>query len=269
MIETPGDPAHPHDPYSPALYPYGPHPYASDTDWASARHRRPLNREPAAIPSPPTRPQWQPLIGRYGGVEPLDPVGHSEALFYAANAEGGRDRIWAYTLAGPFASTAEMRPWLDGLAQGDDPMMFTVVEAEGRRPVGMAALMNIRPGRAVIELGHIWLATTHQRGRVATEALLLMRHALDSCVNRRLEWKCNALNQASRRAALRLGFRFEGVFLNDLVSKGRNRDTAWYSLLDSEWPAVRANADLWLDPGNFDQKGRQRLSLGTLNRALW
>ena len=242
----------------------------NDADAASARNRRGVSTAPVAVPATPIAPRLEARRGRYGAVTPLDPARHADALFTAAYDNGSRERVWAYTLAGPFESLDTMRPWLDACAAKDDPMMFTIVEAADQAPTGMAAIMNIRPGFGVAEIGHIWLGTKHQRNRASTEALiLLMRHVLDDCRYRRLEWKCNAGNMASRRAALRLGFRFEGVFLNHMTVKGRNRDTAWYSLLDSEWPAVRANLDRWLDPANFDEDGHQRTSLSALNRALW
>jgi len=163
-----------------------------------------------------------------------------------------------------------MRAWLRGCAAAADPVFFALRDKTNGGLGGMASFLEIRPLNGVIEIGHIWFAPPFQRTAQATEALfLMMSHAMDYLQNRRLEWKCNALNAASRRAALRLGLRFEGVFLNHTIPKGHNRDTAWYSLIDTEWPAVRANIERWLDAENFDAHGDQRESLRDLNSALW
>lgn len=245
------------------------HPYASDADLASARHRRPVGKPAVAMPAPPIRPQGRALTGRHGGIAPLDADRHAAALYAAGHDAGGRETIWTYKMTGPYDSVAAMRDWLALCASSEDPLFFAVLDAAGEAR-GMAALLNIRPAFGAVELGHIWFATAHQRSRAATDALvLLMRHVFDACGYRRLEWKCDAANQASRRAALRLGFRFEGVFLNHMVIRGRNRDTAWYSLLDSEWPGVRAATDSWLAPENFDAAGTQRTALSARTRALW
>lgn len=245
------------------------HPHANPDDLAGARKRRPVDKRPVAMPAEPLRPGSRAFAGRYGGVVPLDAGDHADALFAAGHEEGGRQTIWTYKMTGPFDGVPAMRDWLAGCAASRDPLFFAAVDAGGRAR-GMAAFLNIRPESGAVELGHIWFATGHQRSRAATEALvLLMRHVFDDCRYRRLEWKCDAANQASRRAALRLGFRFEGVFLNHMVVRGLNRDTAWYSLLDSEWPPVRAATERWLDPQNFDAEGLQRTALSALTRALW
>lgn len=245
-------------------------PRQSDADRHSALNRRGLTM---ALPAPQPAYAWparETLTGHYARLEPLDPDRHGPGLFTAGNALDGRDKVWAYTLSGPFDSVVTMHHWLDGFVGKDDPMMFAAVDAASAIPIGMAAILNIKPQDAVAEIGHVWFGRAYQGSRATTEALvLLMRHILDRSGYRRCEWKCNALNAASRSAALRLGFRFEGVFLNHMITKGRNRDTAWYSVLDSEWPAVRANAERWLDPSNFDAQGCRRVSLAELNRALW
>lgn len=204
------------------------------------------------------------MRGRFCSVEPLDPARHADDLF-AANAVDREERLWTYLAYGPFASAAHYRAWLDAAAAKDDPLFHAIVAgAEGTagRAVGLAALMRIDPPNGVAEIGHLAFSPPLQRTAAATEALvLLMRRIFDELGYRRLEWKCDTLNAPSRAAAERLGFRFEGVFRQAVVVKGRNRDTAWYSITDGEWPALRAAFDRWLDPANFDGQGRQRASL--------
>jgi RimJ/RimL family protein N-acetyltransferase len=150
-------------------------------------------------------------------------------------------------------------------AASADPLFFAIVDLESQRARGMASFMRIVPEHGVIEIGHIWFAPVMQRTREATEAIYVVaRHAFDDLGNRRLEWKCNALNDASRRAALRFGFTYEGVFRQHLVVKGRNRDSAWYSMLDGEWPRARAAFETWLRADNFDAHGRQLRSLADI-----
>lgn len=203
-----------------------------------------------------------------GDVAMLEPLGldHSEAL-HAAFAKDASGRLWTYMGQGPFAAPAEYAAWVAGAAGQPDPMFFWIGLHDGA-PVGVAALMRIQPAAGVIEIGSITIAPEHQRTRAATEGLfVLMRHAIDDLGYRRLEWKCDALNARSRRAALRLGFRFEGIFLNALVYKGRNRDTAWYAITDEEWPSRRDAIEAWLDPANFGADGRQRCRLGAERRT--
>jgi RimJ/RimL family protein N-acetyltransferase len=155
------------------------------------------------------------------------------------------------------------------VAAKDDPLFFAIRPKRTGQPEGVASLMEIRPAAGVIEIGHINISTALQNTREATEGLyLLMTYAMDELGYRRFEWKCNALNENSRRAAARLGFSFEGIFYQHSVPKGRNRDTAWFSTLDYEWPAIRSNFEQWLAPDNFDDQGRQRASLGDMNRSL-
>jgi RimJ/RimL family protein N-acetyltransferase len=202
-------------------------------------------------------------------LEPVEPVRHGEALFEASHGAAGDPRIWDYLPYGPFASRDAFRAWLDERAASDDPLFFTVVDRETGLPRGMASLMRIVPEHGVIEIGHIWFAPALQRTRQATEAIyLLSRHAFDDLGYRRYEWKCDSLNEPSRRAAARFGFVFEGVFRQHMVIKGRNRDSAWFSVLDTEWPVVRAAFEAWLTPTNFDAQGRQRLPLATIRANL-
>ncbi len=225
--------------------------------------------EPVADPSPAPRPERRVHEGRYARVEPLDSVVHAAELFVSAHGDEARTRIWSYLPYGPFDSETAFRAHLDEQAASDDPLFFAIRPHASGRAEGVASLMRIDPGNRAIEIGHIWLGPWLQRTAAATEALfLLIAHAIDDLGYRRMEWKCNAAHAASRAAAVRLGFRHEGVFYQHLIVKGHNRDTAWFSILDHEWPAIRANFETWLDPANFDEQGEQRHSLGALNGAL-
>jgi RimJ/RimL family protein N-acetyltransferase len=206
------------------------------------------------------------LAGSSVRLEPLDPTLHCRELW---ESSAGHDDIWEYLPYGPFANRESFGAWLRECAGAPDPIFFAIRDGRDDRAAGMCSIMSIRPAQGVVELGHIWLAPSLQRTRQATEALyLLMRYLMDDLGYRRLEWKCNALNTGSRAAAERLGFAFEGVFYQAAIVKGHNRDTAWFSILDREWPAIRRNIEAWLSPGNFDADGRQRASLGAMNRAL-
>jgi RimJ/RimL family protein N-acetyltransferase len=158
-----------------------------------------------------------------------------------------------------------MRKALQEAEGSEDPMFFTLVRLPEERPCGVASYLRITPEHGVIEIGHIWFGASLRHTTAATEAIyLLAAHAFDTLGYRRLEWKCDALNRPSRRAAERFGFRFEGVFRRHMVVKGRNRDSAWYAITDEEWPAVRTGFQSWLRPENFDEAGRQRRPLRTL-----
>jgi RimJ/RimL family protein N-acetyltransferase len=173
--------------------------------------------------------------------------------------------MWTYMAYGPFAERSAFLGWLDGRQALADPFYYAVVDPV-RGPVGLATLMAIRPETRVVEVGHIVLAPVAQRTRLATEAqYLLARHAFETLGYRRYEWKCDALNAASRRAALRFGFAFEGIFRNHMIVKGRSRDTAWFAMIDADWPSRKAAFERWLAPDNFDTDGRQRTSLRDLN----
>jgi RimJ/RimL family protein N-acetyltransferase len=208
------------------------------------------------------------LNGELVRLESLDPQRHSESLFTASHGAGGDSRLWDYLAYGPFASQDEFTAWLVERAASADPLFFAVVDMATMRAQGMASYMRIVPEHGVIEIGHIWFAPALQRTRQATEAIfLLASNAFDTLGYRRLEWKCDALNEPSRRAAERFGFTFEGVFRQHMVVKGHNRDTAWFAMTDGDWPLRRAAFKAWLTPGNFDPSGRQRASLSAL-RAL-
>jgi RimJ/RimL family protein N-acetyltransferase len=210
------------------------------------------------------RPAPVQLTGQYGRVEKLDPARHGAALWEAMKLE---PTLWDYMPYGPFHSDDRFQAWLLERATLDDPYVYAVVAPDGRA-LGLAALMAIRPDMGVIEVGHIAYAPALQRSRLGTEAqFLLARYAFETLGYRRYEWKCNALNAASRRAAERYGFSFEGIFRQHMVVKGKNRDTAWFSILDSEWPARKAAFERWLGPENFDIEGRQRTSLAALMAA--
>ena len=231
--------------------------------------RTPPSIDPPADASPAPRPQRRTHEGRYARVEPLDPAAHADALFAASHGDPERARIWDYLPYGPFASREAFDAHLEAQAASDDPLFFAIRPRESDQVEGVASLMSIEPDHRSIEIGHIWLGPDLQRTPAATEALfLLIAHALDDLGYRRMEWKCNAANAGSRAAACRLGFIHEGVFYQHRIFKGMNRDTAWFSILDHEWPALRANFERWLDPANFDEEGKQRRSLGDLNRAL-
>jgi RimJ/RimL family protein N-acetyltransferase len=222
--------------------------------------RRRVHGEPVGEPSF-IEPRPPALSGRAVRLGRIDPERDLAQLF-ACGHGGGAEALWRFMPYGPFASAEQMREWLQRCAGSGDPIWFTARSSIDGSAVGMAAIMEIRAATGVAEIGHIWIGPRFQRSREATEALfLLMDHVLTACRYRRLEWKCDALNARSRSAAGRLGFRYEGTFYNHTVVKGRNRDTAWFSILDSEWPTLRGALAAWLDPSNFDASGRQRRGL--------
>ncbi|MFN3350184.1 GNAT family N-acetyltransferase [Pseudorhodoplanes sp.] len=206
-------------------------------------------------------PEPVALAGNYGRIEKLDPDRHGATLW---DAFRDTPAIWDYMPYGPFPDAEAFRTWIAGRATLADPYVYTIVDPDGRA-LGIAALMAIRPDMGVIEIGHIAYAPALQRTRLGTEAqYLLARYAFEILGYRRYEWKCNALNSASRQAALRYGFSFEGILRQHMIVKGKNRDTAWYSILDCEWPSRKAAFERWLAPGNFDADGRQKSSLAAL-----
>lgn len=216
---------------------------------------------------PCTHPPRTALDGRYCRVEPLEPARHADELF-AANAEDREHRIWTYLPYGPFPTPSAYRHWMGSACLGDDPLFHAVIDALDGRACGVASYLRIVPETGVIEVGHINFAPRLQRTAAATEAMyLMMRRVFGELGYRRYEWKCDALNEGSRRAAERLGFRFEGIFRQATIYKGRNRDTAWYSIIDREWPALRLAFEDWLDPANFDAAGRQQRRLSELTRS--
>ena len=200
------------------------------------------------------------LAGRFCRLEPLAAALHADAL-HAANSADPDGRMWDYMAYGPFTDREAYRAWAEQGERSSDPLFFAIVDAASGTPRGVASYLRIDPPNGVIEVGHLAYSPGLQRTPAATEAMyLMMRHAFDLGY-RRYEWKCNARNAKSCAAAERLGFTFEGIFRQHMVVKGRNRDTAWYSMLDHEWPRLRAGFERWLDAANFDARGHQRRSL--------
>ena len=209
---------------------------------------------------PPTR---EPLEGRYCRVERLDPERHAESLFnaYALDREG---RMWTYLSSGPFDRLESFREWAEQRAPSQDPLFYAIVDRGSGKATGVASYLRIDTQNGVIEVGHLAFSPLLQRTRAATEAMyLMMKHAFDSGY-RRYEWKCNSLNAPSRAAATRFGFSYEGLFRQAVMWRGRNRDTAWFSILDTEWPRLDTAFRQWLDPANFDESGKQKTSLSEL-----
>ena len=212
----------------------------------------PVDAKPAPLPGPVT------LSGRYGSVIRLAAAQHSSDLWQAVR---GRDELWTYMGYGPFADEPAFVAWLAGREPLKDPYYYTVLDPTGRA-VGLSTLMEIRPAMRVIEVGHILYSPALQRTPLATEAqYLLARYVFETLGYRRYEWKCDSQNAPSRRAALRYGFTFEGILRQHMIVKGHSRDTAYFSMLDTEWPARKAAFERWLDPANFDNQGRQKTSL--------
>lgn len=224
--------------------------------------------EPVADWMPPLCPPREPLVGRYCRLEPVDPARHAEAI-HAANSLDRDGAMWTYLPYGPFASSAAYREWMADICLGDDPLFFAIVDLSTGNPAGLAAFLRIDRANGVIEVGHLAYSPRLQRTPPATEAMFLMMRCAFDLGYRRYEWKCDALNQASRAAAERLGMTFEGTFRQAVVRKGRNRDTAWFSILDHEWPAQRAAFERWLAPENFDAAGRQRRRLAGVRGEGW
>lgn len=215
--------------------------------------------------TPPRWPDADRLDGRYAVLERLDRQRHGAELF-RANRES--DAIWNYLPYGPFREAPDYDDWIDSVAEGPDPRFYAIRDTESGLCGGVASYLRIKPEAGSIEVGHINLAPRLQRSRGATEAMYLMMRWVFEAGYRRYEWKCNAANLASRRAAQRLGLSYEGIFRQATVVKGRNRDTAWFAAIDSEWPALRMAFDTWLGPENFFADGRQRRSLSGLTAPI-
>jgi RimJ/RimL family protein N-acetyltransferase len=215
--------------------------------------------------APPPRPDFAGVEGRFARLERLDPARHAAAL-HAANQAS--DAIWDYLPYGPFATEEAYRAWAASMAPLTDPVFYTVIDRATGLPGGVASYLRITPEAGSIEVGHINFAPRLQRTPAATEAMYLMMRWAFEAGYRRYEWKCNALNLGSRRAAERLGLSYEGIFRQATVVKGRNRDTAWFAAIDSDWPRLEAAFARWLAPENFDAAGRQRESLSALTRPV-
>lgn len=216
-----------------------------------------------AVPDwrPAAKPPHRSMEGRYCRVEPLDAEAHAADLF-AAFQEDRESRIWTYLPYGPFDDLPSFAAWAREMSGRDDPQFHAIIDLETGLPTGVASYLRIQDTFGVIEVGHINYAPRLQRTRAATEAMyLMMARVFDELGNRRYEWKCDALNEGSRRAAERLGFSYEGTFRQALMYKGRNRDTAWYAIIDKDWPVIKSAYEAWLAPENFDGSGRQRTPL--------
>lgn len=231
----------------------------------TASEPHPRTGQPVGLPVDPTpapRPGPVTLKGRYGRLEKLRPEHAAELWAVFA----GHDHVWTYIGAdGPFDTAAEFVPCIERRAAADDPYAYAIIDPSDRA-VGYLTLMRIVPEMRVIEVGHVLYSPALQRTPLGTETqYLLARYVFETLGYRRYEWKCDALNAPSWRAALRYGFVYEGTFRQYMIAKGRNRDNAWFSMLDGEWPARKRNFERWLAPENFDSEGRQKLSLAALN----
>ena len=207
------------------------------------------------------RPERAIIDGRYSKLEPLDRVKHGRNLWAASRAPGAAERF-RYLFEEPPATLADVETWIDRSAASSDPLFSAVIDKVTGRAEGRQALMRIEPVHGVIEIGSILWGPAIARTRIATEALYLAAsHVFEKLGYRRFEWKCNNLNEPSKRAAVRFGFAFEGIFRQHMVVKGMNRDTAWYAMTDGEWPRLKAGYETWLQPANFDAAGQQKAKL--------
>ncbi len=216
------------------------------------------NWQPCALPP------LKPIIGQFGELDPIVDERYFDDLWQAYSADQ-KGEIWAYLLYGPFASREAFFAFARSMYLSKDPMFHALIDRKSGKAVGVASLMRIDADHGVIEVGHICYAPIAQKTPITTEALYLFGcRVFDELGYRRFEWKCNAANQASCRAAERFGFTFEGTFRQALVAKGKNRDTAWFSIIDSEWPKLKLAYEAWLKADNFDENARQKKSLGEL-----
>ena len=220
---------------------------------------------PLVDPHPAKRPERGTLEGRWITLVPLDPQAHAEALYEGSNGDAAREAVWTWLFDGPYPSPDEFRTNVEAKARSTDPLFFAVIDNASGRAVGYQTLMRVDAANRVIEVGNVMYTPAMQRTAGATEAqYLFARYVFEELGNRRYEWKCNAFNTPSRRAAERFGFTFEGIFRQHMIVKGRNRDTAWFATLDGEWPARKAAYERWLTPENFNDKGHQKLRLSEL-----
>jgi len=220
--------------------------------------------EPLSDWQPVSPPPRQAIEGRFCRIEPIDVDRHGPDLFKAFRTDGA-EKNWTYLPYGPFDAEGAFLDWMTAACLGDDPLFHTIIDRATGKAVGIASYLRIEPGVGVIETGHLHYSPLLQRQPAATEAMfLMMRRVFSELGYRRYEWKCDALNAPSRRAAERLGFRFEGIFRQATIYKGRNRDTAWFSIIDREWPSLERAYEQWLAPKNFDERGGQKVGLGRL-----
>ena len=207
-------------------------------------------------------PDLRPLHGRWMRLVPVSAVKHAADLWASFDGKDPEGHIWTYLGYGPFPSLEAFTEWLESREAARDPWFYAFVRRDSNRAVGMGAFMRNDPANGAIEIGHIWMSPELQKTREATEVIYLMlRHCFEDIGVRRLEWKCDSLNAPSRKAALRFGFTFEGIFRQHFIVKGRNRDTSWFAMIDSEWPQARAAFETWLRDENFDKKGVQKAKL--------
>lgn len=219
-------------------------------------------QEPRLAWKPVEPPSRAPLEGEHVLLRPVEAAADAEPFFAATHPPAAEESLWAYMFDGPYEDAAEMRQAMEWAEATEDPLFFTIVRLADERPLGRAAYMRVKPEHGVIEIGGILFAPELQRTIGASEAIhLMLRHAFDELGYRRVEWKCDAANDASRRAAERFGFAYEGTFRQHMVIKDRNRDTAWFSIADDEWPEIRIGYAAWLAPENFDAQGRQKRRL--------
>ena len=211
--------------------------------------------------TPPKRPGPEKIIGHYVELELLSAQKHAANLFQSFQ---GHDDVWDYMPSGPFTSSAQFYRWVSIMTKAEDPLFYAIRNLTSGKWQGLASFMRIQPDAGSIEVGYISFAPPLQKTTAATEAMFLMMRWAFEAGYRRYEWKCNALNTASRRAAQRFGFTYEGIFRQATVVKGCNRDTAWFAIIDKEWPALKESYDVWLSPRNFGQTGEQKERLGNL-----
>lgn len=205
------------------------------------------------------------MEGRYARLERLDADAHAALLYKAFD---GHDWVWDYMPSGPFASAAQFHRWMREATAPGDPLFHAIYDRDAQAYGGFASYLRMKPASGSIEVGYIAMSPQLQRTRAATEAMFLMMAWAFDAGYRRYEWKCDALNAPSRRAAQRFGFSYEGIFRQATVVKGRNRDTAWFAIIDKEWPALREAYEVWLNPANFDERGQQRERLGDLTSLV-
>jgi RimJ/RimL family protein N-acetyltransferase len=218
-------------------------------------------------PPPVARSHAARMKGRFCHLEPLESSRHAADLF-GANSRDGDGRMWTYMPYGPFDTQPAYAAWVDAVASENDPLFFAIVDESSGRATGVASFLRIDPPAGAIEVGHIAYSPLLQRTPAATETMFLMMRLAFELGYRRYEWKCDALNAGSRRAAQRLGLSYEGIFRQARVYKNRNRDTAWFAAIDKEWPRLERAFEHWLAPANFDAEGRQRVSLRELTRSI-
>ena len=215
--------------------------------------------------TPPPMPDAAAMEGQFVRLERMEPDTHAADLHRAYT---GHDRLWDYMPYGPFSSSAAYHRWAKDTASGPDPLFYVLRDKATGHCGGVASYLRITPAAGSIEVGHICISPSMQRGAAATEAMFLMMDWAFAAGYRRYEWKCNALNLPSRRAAQRLGFSYEGIFRQHMILKGRNRDSAWFAITDQDWPALREAYAAWLNPANFDAQGRQRERLSDLTNLV-